>query len=141
MGLFKKFWQDWKVKKKIISYFWENRETPKNTWWTKVYLPVNRYEQKACFLILRSESDEICLSGCLYWISLISLFYTPPHHIYNGVRESPYNKKIHKEKQRGCPLLGANRYTHIYQLYMWIYIIYLFETIVSKAWPPSSVFL
>ena len=21
---------------------------------------------------------------------------------------------IHKEKQRGCPLLGANRYTHIY---------------------------
>ena len=30
---------------------------------------------------------------------------------------------IHKEKQRGCPLLGANKYTHIY-----IYIIYLFET-------------
>ena len=21
---------------------------------------------------------------------------------------------IHKEKQRGCPLLGGNRYTHIY---------------------------
>ena len=21
---------------------------------------------------------------------------------------------IHKEKQRGCPLLGANRYTHLY---------------------------
>ena len=50
---------------------------------------------------------------------------------------------IHKEKQRGCPLLGANRYTHIYitAIYVYIYIIYLFETIVSKAWPPSSVFL
>ena len=21
---------------------------------------------------------------------------------------------LHKEKQRGCPLLGANKYTHIY---------------------------
>ena len=26
---------------------------------------------------------------------------------------------IHKEKQRGCPLLGANRYTHIYISY-WV---------------------
>ena len=34
---------------------------------------------------------------------------------------------VYKEKQRGCPLLGANRYTHIYQLYMCIYIIYLFD--------------
>ena len=25
---------------------------------------------------------------------------------------------IHKEKQRGCPLLGANRYTHIYITYI-----------------------
>ena len=23
---------------------------------------------------------------------------------------------IHKEKQRGCPLLGANRYTHLYRV-------------------------
>ena len=23
-------------------------------------------------------------------------------------------KKIHKEKQRGCPMLGANKYTHLY---------------------------
>ena len=28
---------------------------------------------------------------------------------------------IHKEKQRGCPLLGANRYTHIYISYIYIY--------------------
>ena len=50
---------------------------------------------------------------------------------------------IHKKKQRGCPLLGANRYTHIYISYIcvYIYIIYLFETIISKAWPPSSDFL
>ena len=42
-----------------------------------------------------------------------------------------------KEKQRGCPLLGTNRYTHIY---MCIFIIYkktddggqAFETIVSN---------
>ena len=29
---------------------------------------------------------------------------------------------IHKEKQRGCPLLGANRYTHIYISYICVYI-------------------
>ena len=39
---------------------------------------------------------------------------------------------IDKEKQRGCPLLGANRYTHIYPLYMCIYIIYLFESSLFK---------
>ena len=44
-------------------------------------------------------------------------------------------KFFYKEKQRGCPLLGANRYTHIYiyQLYMCIYIIYLFETIYIET--------
>ena len=44
--------------------------------------------------------------------------------------------------ERDRPLLGENRYTHIYisAIYVYIYIIYLFETIVSKAWPPSSVF-
>ena len=33
----------------------------------------------------------------------------------------------HKEKQRGCPLLGANRYTHIYisYIYMCIYILFI----------------
>ena len=29
---------------------------------------------------------------------------------------------IHKEKQRGCPLLGAYRYTHIYISYIYIYV-------------------
>ena len=29
---------------------------------------------------------------------------------------------IHKEKQRGCPLLGANRYTHIYISYICFFI-------------------
>ena len=40
------------------------------------------------------------------------------------------SSRVHKEKQRGCPLLGANRYTHIYISYIcvYIYIIYLFET-------------
>ena len=33
---------------------------------------------------------------------------------------------IHKEKQRGCPLLGANRYTHIYISAIYVYIYYLF---------------
>ena len=33
---------------------------------------------------------------------------------------------IHKEKQRGCPLLGSNRYTHIYISYICVYIYYLF---------------
>ena len=55
----------------------------------------------------------------------------------------------HKEKQRGCSLLDANKHTHIYikyiysiYIYVWciVYIIYLFETIVSKAWPSLSVF-
>ena len=51
-------------------------------------------------------------------------------------------KFVYNENQRGCPLLGANKYTHIYiyQVYMCIYIIHLFETMVSKAWPSSSVF-
>ena len=40
---------------------------------------------------------------------------------------------IHKVKQRSCPLLDANKHTIKY-------MIYLFETIVSKAWPSSSVF-
>ena len=34
-------------------------------------------------------------------------------------------KKVHKEKQRGCPLLGANRYTHIYISYICVYILFL----------------
>ena len=32
---------------------------------------------------------------------------------------------IHKEKQRGCPLLGANRYTHIYIKYICVYILFI----------------
>ena len=28
--------------------------------------------------------------------------------------------------QRGCPLLGANKYTHIYQIYIYVYKYYLF---------------
>ena len=35
------------------------------------------------------------------------------------------NKNIHKEKQRGCPLLGANRYTHIYISYICVYILFI----------------
>ena len=31
----------------------------------------------------------------------------------------------HKEKQRGCPLLGANRYTHIYVSYICVYILFI----------------
>ena len=52
------------------------------------------------------------------------------------------NIQYHKERQRGSPLLGANKYTHIYIKCICVYIgiIYLFETIVSKAWPSSSVF-
>ena len=33
---------------------------------------------------------------------------------------------IHKEKQRDCPLLGANKYTHIYIKYICVYILLLF---------------
>ena len=32
---------------------------------------------------------------------------------------------IYKEKQRGCPLLGANRYTHIYISYICVYILFI----------------
>ena len=32
---------------------------------------------------------------------------------------------IHEEKQRGCPLLGANRYTHIYISYICVYILFI----------------
>ena len=32
---------------------------------------------------------------------------------------------IHKEKQSGCPLLGANRYTHIYISYICVYILFI----------------
>ena len=48
---------------------------------------------------------------------------------------SHINKQyIHKEKQRDCPLLGANKHTHISNIYVYIqYIIFLFETIASKA--------
>ena len=31
----------------------------------------------------------------------------------------------HKEKQRGCPLLDANRYTHIYISYICVYILFI----------------
>ena len=34
-------------------------------------------------------------------------------------------ENIHKEKQRGCPLLGANRYTHIYISYICVYILFI----------------
>ena len=36
---------------------------------------------------------------------------------------------IYKEKQRGCPLLGANRYTHIYISYICVYILFIFVKI------------
>ena len=52
-------------------------------------------------------------------------------HCSNGSVEIVY-----KEKERGFPLLNANK--HIYIKY--IYIIYLFETIVSTVWPSSLVF-
>ena len=32
---------------------------------------------------------------------------------------------IHEEKQRGCLLLGANRYTHIYISYICVYILFI----------------
>ena len=32
---------------------------------------------------------------------------------------------IHKEKQRGCPLLGANRYTHTYISYICVYVLFI----------------
>ena len=36
---------------------------------------------------------------------------------------------IHKEKQRGCPLLDANKHTliYIYQIYMYIYYLYVWD--------------
>ena len=37
-------------------------------------------------------------------------------------------------------LVQINIHTYIYQIYMCLDIIYLFETIVSKAWPSSLVF-
>ena len=40
------------------------------------------------------------------------------------------------------PPLDANKHTHLYvRMFIYIHIIYLFETIVSKAWPSSSVIL
>ena len=32
---------------------------------------------------------------------------------------------IYKEKQRGCPLLGANKHTHIYVRYIYVYILFI----------------
>ena len=32
---------------------------------------------------------------------------------------------IHKEKQRGCPLFGENKYTHIYIKYICVYILFI----------------
>ena len=32
---------------------------------------------------------------------------------------------IHKEKQRGCPLLGANKHTHKYIKYICVYILFI----------------
>ena len=43
---------------------------------------------------------------------------------------------IHKEKQRGCPLLGANKYIHIYIKYICVYTSILFICLrLSKAFP------
>ena len=36
-----------------------------------------------------------------------------------------YQMIINKEKQRGCPLLAANRYTHIYISYICVYILFI----------------
>ena len=44
----------------------------------------------------------------------------------DGFANVTWTLKMHKEKQRGCLLLGANRYTHIYISYIYVYIYYLF---------------
>ena len=49
--------------------------------------------------------------------------------VYNDLKTSLYtdlrNYFLHKEKQRGCPLLGANRCTHIYISYICVYILFI----------------
>ena len=51
---------------------------------------------------------------------------------------------VNKEKQRGSPLLDANKHTLIYisnidKCILYVYNLFV-ETIVSKDWPSSSVF-
>ena len=79
-------------------------------------------------------------------LNLAAVSEKPPTALHESMNRPLVGAKdqvhYHKEEQRG-PLLGANKYTHILYIkyiYMCIYIIYLFETIVSKAWPPPSVF-
>ena len=53
-------------------------------------------------------------------------------HLYNS------NFK-HKEKQRGCPLLGANKYTHIYIKYIYYQTnkymcVYLIQELPKLKW-------
>ena len=47
---------------------------------------------------------------------------------------------IKRNKEVSLRLMQINIHTYILNIDIYLYIIYLFETIVSKAWPSSSVF-
>ena len=48
--------------------------------------------------------------------------------VFGDKREAPYSncKLFHKKKQRGCPLLGANKYTYIYIKYIYVFILFIY---------------
>ena len=45
-------------------------------------------------------------------------FQNPEEGVNKPPKRRFMNKRIHKEKQRGCLLLGANKHTHIYIIYI-----------------------
>ena len=66
---------------------------------------------------LDSDTSNVVLNGEEKYLEFLELFFIKIKNWGNF-----YN---HKEKQRGCPLLGANRYTHIYISYICVYILFI----------------
>ena len=62
-----------------------------------------------------------------YQIHYISNYVLYILYMYNvGIYVSMHLlRNNNKEKQRGCPLLGANKHTHIYIKYICVYILFI----------------
>ena len=98
-----------------------------------------RYKQENILIIVSTSNISFKFQNlivsilCCFYLTILKLVFKKIIYHFSLYR---YNLKvfilprvaelfIHKEKQRGCPLLGANRYTHIYISYICVYILFI----------------
>ena len=84
------------------------------------------------------------VSEIFYCLTLLSLINTTDWKLDINVRIAfrdlkSSTKYIHREKQRGCPLLGANKYRHIYIKY--IYYLGVCSVELKSIIPPKALFV